>query len=540
MPLRCAVCLETTPPAAWVQCSAACPSSHGVCTGCVELYVTAWLEAADRDRGRSTLRCPAALASGRSCGASVSADHVVAAFAASDDLKTAVARVRHNLALFEVAETAGTDADGHPVVVATRCPGQRCQRVQLFHRSEVEGVPLRVFCGSSASPGGCGVIHCTGCGHECAYVEPREDSDDDSELAVGDGAISHEKCRTDIHQPARVVVDYGPLDTAATFSALTASQQASVLRAINDVVRAGLGGVRCPTCRRPACKDEGCTHVTCDPSSGGCGTDFCYCCGGLLARSGAQYMRLLREPATAERLALLYSAPPALPPSGREIYLPKVLHNDAWQRYFHPDAATPAGRCPSSMAALYQRHPWFTPRHDTTAPSSSLHREIWCLERWTELKLLRALHQFFAIHGAHGRLVVEVVHHPGADTRDMPFVTRWAAALRGCVTANAQPSADLFYHEVVPAVDCPAPLPVLPALPALHRLADFKQEHLNELAEASPPGGDAATADATWKARGRLRLAHALAFARHDLQQHRQALMPARQQQPEQPGSPVI
>lgn len=45
----------------------------------------------------------------------------------------------------------------------------------------------------------------------------------------------------------------------------------------------------CPNCGRAISKNEGCNHMTCDTSVGGCGHEWCWTCSGPARRNGPCY-----------------------------------------------------------------------------------------------------------------------------------------------------------------------------------------------------------------------------------------------------------
>jgi len=156
-----------------------------------------------------------------------------------------------------------------------------------------------------------------------------------------------------------------PLGTGPDLRNPTSQHRQARKRALLKALqRAHVGGV-CPTCQRPGVvKDDKCTHMVCDTigSHKGCGTHWCFGCGGILARTGAEYLQLLNDPKTRSRVALMSPLPGCPPITGQEAFLVPLMHNQQWPQYFHPLRPVPQGRCPMTFAELLA----FDPAADMT------------------------------------------------------------------------------------------------------------------------------------------------------------------------------
>jgi len=352
--------------------------------------------------------------------------------------------------LQELANTAIKDSKGVDTMMIFECPS--CQEPTLLTRSEQEGIPLFVKCVV------CNLFACTGCKQAVEWNENELDSDwlDDDVPEFIPQEKQHHPHRNALHLPAVFTIDFGPKNAKA-LAELLPSQISAILRTVNAVILDHMAGSKCPKCKRVAAKDDACTHLTCDSVGGlpGCKVSFCFCCGGLFAKSAHQYREMLKSEDHTKLALVSHHFTLNMPASaaevkvwqsdgkspvdmnlirGDEAYIPPSFHNDGWQLAFNIEDVTCAGRCPNSLSSLKTCGAWFTPPANVG--------DNWFVERWTEFRTLRALHTWMEQH-SNPTLMREILAHSLCVASTWTFVQGWAAF------GFIRPHATLPYHSVV-------------------------------------------------------------------------------------------
>ncbi len=482
--LPCGVCLESVGNGRM----ATLPCGHAVCLECIPHLLASYLKGVPRV---SRIPCPGAKAGGGApCHATLPVPMLLAKIPpgpVARDLCVAYEYTLHEEVIRDAVRAQIPDALGHPTLVEYRCCLRGCQWLHLLVRNEARGMDLLVVCER------CAMTQCTGCQQLVSTGVVEFEAPEDLHKAA---------CRGPLHRPVAVRADVGDLSAVRRLSHLTAEQQNHAWCAINRIVETGLAGTKCPSCDRLVSKDTNCTHLTCNAvgPSPGCGASFCFCCGGRFARNGKEYVQGLQDDDTHPRLALMhYNFSPTLhaipslelprlnppdPPAddtlvnGTEVHLPPFFHNDGWGHVFHPDVATPAGRCPTTLGSLLNQYPWFTPPPGQAQRFSSAEAEHWVTQRWSELKVLRGLYAWSQEHRVRKTVLRQLLAHPRCLASNMEFVHQWVA--QGAEKAAVlPPTAMLAYEQVACA---PQPTYPLPAASAVRKQREASLWAKNNLA----------------------------------------------------------
>ena len=459
----CCVCLNDWAPSQPLFKSLEC--KHLVCSECCQHLLRTHLEPTALNNATVVIKCP----TGQSQCPLVS-KHIIASLAPPDKNKwlSTYAIVAHNEPLVKMALSSAQDAKGLPLSVLYRCP--ECKYGQILSRTSDVGIPSIVGCVMCPSVQWCTRTECTVSGHM-----PHQ----------------HETCPSPLHQPAVFSLNLGDKYTIRLCD-LSRLQRDNLIGSINEVVRKTVGGVQCPKCHRSVTKDDKCTHMTCSTvgKDQGCGTQFCFCCGGILAANGPEYVKLLQDPDTKDKVALMskeftstygprncrtldmYVSEMPLSQikispkdpwlyAGNEILLPKISHNDGYGEVFNADRPRPSGRCPLFLGAIddamgYAFYPWFLPEEDfkemtgsnkhlptRTAPRPN---DTWYLERWTELKMLRALYDWMGQY-SNPTLFQEALASPQCVASSWPYIQSWAK------NGFPVPTASKRYKHIVESTD---------------------------------------------------------------------------------------
>ncbi len=435
---HCSVCLEATLEP--VSISNGC--QHVICVECIPSLFNAHL--LDQENPNTQIVCP-----GERCSRAVMVNNLLDAMpeGVRDPLIKTFDRVEYLEQLRTLCLRSGQDACGTPLGLILTC--YQCQWPMYVERTHARGVPSVFSCAS------CGALQCSGC-----------------RSAIGEES-KHETCTSSsLYRPAQWDVDLGPLgtlcrpgpvDTNLQLSHLPLCVSEYLFQAINTIINDHLRGTKCPQCGRVASKGDACTQLRCETlgDSPGCGTFFCFCCGGQLARNIDEYVRLLKHPEQHTLLAL--AAGPVTKLTNTETHgLPRendpssyssVMHNFGFELTFHPDVALPCGRCPNVLSALYRSFPWFTPSTDVPVAE----REFWVLERWSQLQVLKALYRWFLTHHISVKLAEQLLSAPQAISCKMPFVLSWVRApvinvafFHGSSRGFLKPSCLLHYDRLNP------------------------------------------------------------------------------------------
>lgn len=463
----CGVCLEHVAPGR----VATLPCGHAVCLDCVPHLLASFLKGVPRV---SRIPCPgafAAAATGSGAPCHVPVPTLLAQLPpgpVARELCVAYEYALHEEVIRDAVRAQVPDALGHPTLVEYRCCQPTCQWMHLLVRNEVRGIDVLIVCER------CAMTQCTGC-HQLVPTVVHT-------VLESPGDLHKAACKGPLHRPVAVVADVGDLSAIRRWSDLTLEQRNQAWCTLNRLIETGLAGTKCPSCDRLVSKDTNCTHLTCNAvgTSPGCGASFCFCCGGRFARTGKEYVQWLHDDDAHSRLALMhYTFSPALhampsvgaprldPPvddtlvNGTEVHLPPFFHNDGWGHVFHPDVATPAGRCPTTLGSLLNKYPWFTPPPGQAPQFSSAAAEHWVTQRWSELKVLRGLYAWSQEHRVRPAVLKQLLAHPRCLACNMEFVQQWLA--HGAIP----PTALLAYEQVVGAPTVRAtPRAIFPAPPA--------------------------------------------------------------------------
>lgn len=274
---------------------------------------------------------------GKSCNATVSNAVVRDLFKSHLDLMAAYERAQVYAVMEQVAQS-------HPHISVVRCS---CGQPVEVERTSYAGVPRFLSCTS------CDSLFCTGCS---AILQEA-----DQPVNVGDvGDVGHERhAGTDCERPYHAAynnTNYGPVDQP--FDQLQPHQRQAVYDSVAHTLRQNLFGAPCPKCSRPGTlKDDGCTHMKCETvgDSKGCGTSWCYICGGRFAPTGQEYNEWMENPHLRPQVARMHrkdekkkedASCPNIFPLATDAFLLSQWHNVDWGFLFDLDCPTPSGRCP--------------------------------------------------------------------------------------------------------------------------------------------------------------------------------------------------
>jgi hypothetical protein len=242
---------------------------------------------------------------------------------------------------------------------------------------------------------------------------------------------------------------------------------------INSAVDRGLAGVKCPRCHRRAEKTDNCTHLPCENVGGekGCGTVFCYCCGGELFTDPQRYAEAIQtKPETVAMMSkyvngrfMGYSTLrefaqifPMITPPGDDSLLtgeekgtiPLNLHNGEnfeFSSLFQPENPLPCGRCPQFLHELCEVYKFFSDLKEV--PDSGEVREKLATERWIELRVLFHLSRAIQAVGNNELCSDFILHSPRFKHHSLDFIVRWVKG--GMKTVCAMQN----YSHLVPLPD---------------------------------------------------------------------------------------